>query len=289
VTGEDHDTDALIAALTSPALPSERVGEDAAVTAMIGALSSVPARQTGHRSRRGIAIAAVTVASLGVGGLVAAGPGSFFFPAADRSPATGPESAPERSFESSTSSGDDPSGESAPVEPATSTLVARIAEPGIDLVTGQDEDPGDGHGDGDECEAERHGDAVSDVARSTTPGPDVRDTARSDCGKPDTAEDPEQSPSQTAPGQTGQTPAVTAPGQTGESPSDTAPGQTGQTPATTAPGQADESPSDTAPGQTAGTASDTAPGQTDESPSDTAPGQTGQTGNDVGSNAIGRP
>jgi hypothetical protein len=237
VTGEDHDTDALIAALTSPALPSERVGEDAAVTAMIGALSSVPARQTGHRSRRGIAIAAVTVASLGVGGLVAAGPGSFFFPAADRSPATGPESAPERSFESSTSSGDDPSGESAPVEPATSTLVARIAEPGIDLVTGQDEDPGDGHGDGDECEAERHGDAGQTPA-VTAPG--------------QTGE----SPSDTAPGQTGQTPATTAPGQADESPSDTAPGQTAGTASDTAPGQTDESPSDTAPGQTGQTGND---------------------------------
>src|SRR4029079_14708022 len=76
VTGEDHNTDALIAALRSPALPAEQVGEAAAVTAMFEALGRVPA-PSGFRARRGIAIAVITVASLGVGGLAAAGPGVF--------------------------------------------------------------------------------------------------------------------------------------------------------------------------------------------------------------------
>ena len=40
VTGDDHTTDALIAALRSPALPAERAGEAAAVTAMLGVLGT---------------------------------------------------------------------------------------------------------------------------------------------------------------------------------------------------------------------------------------------------------
>ena len=57
VTGDDHNTDALIAALRSPALPAERAGEAAAVTAMLGALASdsrlhaTPSRSW-HRHRR---------------------------------------------------------------------------------------------------------------------------------------------------------------------------------------------------------------------------------------------
>jgi hypothetical protein len=76
VTGDDHNTDALIAALRSPALPAERAGEAAAVTAMLGVLARTPASPR-FRAGRGIAIAVVTVASLGVGGLAAAGPGVF--------------------------------------------------------------------------------------------------------------------------------------------------------------------------------------------------------------------
>ena len=76
MTGDDHNTDALIAALRSPALPAERAGEAAAVTAMLGVLARHPA-STRFRAGRGIAIAVVTVASLGVGGLAAAGPGVF--------------------------------------------------------------------------------------------------------------------------------------------------------------------------------------------------------------------
>ena len=76
MTGDDHNTDALIAALRSPALPAERAGEAAAVTAMLGVLARNPA-STRFRASRGIAIAVVTVASLGVGGLAAAGPGVF--------------------------------------------------------------------------------------------------------------------------------------------------------------------------------------------------------------------
>ena len=67
-------------ALTGP--PAELAGEEAAVSAMFEALHPVPARG-GSRSRRGLTIAAVTVASLGVGGLVAAGPGFFFSPDGD--------------------------------------------------------------------------------------------------------------------------------------------------------------------------------------------------------------
>ena len=228
MTGEHHDQDALITALRSPALQREHVGEEAAVAAMLGALSADTGRQDGNRSRRGIAIAAVTVASLGVGGLVAAGPGIFFFPAADRPPATAPSTPAATS-----------------VQAVDATAVERNVERGLPTVTSvttstlgvdglpaqsRDGDAGASQ-DTDGCEA-THGDAVSDVARSTVPGEQVKDAARSDCGKPDDRE----SPSDTAPGQTGQSPSDTAPGQTGQSPSDTAPGQTGQSPSDTAPG-----------------------------------------------------
>jgi hypothetical protein len=278
VTGEDHDTDALIAALRSPALPSEQVGEDAAVAAMLDALSASSAQPTVHRSRRGIAIAAVTVASLGVGGLVAAGPGHFFFPAADRSPANGPESTAESSTAaSSTSLAEDQSpGTMLPQLATTSTLVARIAEPGTDLVRGP-EDP-ETELESEDCDADNHGGAVADVARSTVPGQDVRDVARSDCGKPDEAGGSDENPSDTAPGQTGESPSDTAPGRTGETPATTAPGQTGETPATTAPGQTGETPAPTPPGQTGETPAPTPPGQTGETPAPTPPGQTGENG-----------
>lgn len=226
MTGEDHDQDALIAVLTSPALEREHVGEDAAVAAMLGAMSADPVRPAGHRSRRGIAIAAVTVASLGVGGLVAAGPGVFFFPAADRSPATDPSTTEVSSVPTTSDVTHEQRTEpSSTLAPAAVVLGDAAPSDDEDAGTSQDTDGCDGN----------HGDAVSDVARSTDPGEQVSDIARSDCGKPGT--DDRESPSNTAPGQTGDNPSNTAPGQTGDSPSDTAPGRTGDTNATTAPGQ----------------------------------------------------
>lgn len=234
MTGEDHHTDALIAALTSPPLPSEQVGQDAAVEAMLDALSAVPARPTGHRPRRGVLITAVTVASLGVGGLVAAGPGHFFSPAADRPPATGPTSTAGESFIDSADDDDGTTTTMPDPDTVTSSLVARIADPGNDLVRdeGVIDDPAD------ECEADRHGDAVSDIARSGAGGEAVSDVARSDCGTPEQPDTEGGVPAVTAPGRTGDTPAVTAPAARPEpGPPAAPPGQTGDTPDVTAPGR----------------------------------------------------
>src|SRR5690606_361 len=226
---------------TSPALEREHVGEDAAVAAMLGAMSADPVRPVGHRSRRGIAIAAVTVASLGVGGLVAAGPGIFFFPAADRPPADDPTTTETTSVATTADvTRDQRGGPSAPSAVTTSTVLSDDAAPsnGEDASTSDDTDGCDGN----------HGDAVSDVARTTVPGEQVDDAARSDCGKPNP--DDRESPSVTAPGQTGDSPSDTAPGRTGDSPSDTAPGRAGDSPSDTAPGQTHKTPPSTAPGQT---------------------------------------
>ena len=56
----------------------------------------------------------------------------------------------------------------------------------------------------------------------------------------DVANPPTSSPSDTAPGQTGDSPSATAPGQTGEGPGSTAPGQSEENPGVTAPGQTDD-------------------------------------------------
>lgn len=174
MTGEDHNTDALIAALRSPALPEEQRREADAVTAMLEVLQTVPAR-SGLRSRRGIAIAAVTVASLGVGGLVAAGPG-IFRPAADTPPTT---------------SSSDARVTSGPVS-AVGHTVDDASEVSIDAVP----NALDGSAGGDaepqaagevECAGGNHGETVSSIARSSAPagtahGERVSDAARSDCG-----------------------------------------------------------------------------------------------------------
>ncbi|MFP5487099.1 MAG: hypothetical protein ACLGHQ_02175 [Acidimicrobiia bacterium] len=267
MTGDDH-TDALIAALRSPALPSEHAGEAAAVTAMIDALSADPAPPTGRRSRRAVAIAAVTVASLGVGGLVAAGPGIFFLPAADQpsEQAPGPRGDGEDVSTTVRDVLDGTPPVTLPTRPSPTTTAAPPAERSSPTAL-----PTDTTTD-DDCDEATHGEAVSDEARSGEPG-SVRDVATSDCGKPDEAT--AETPSSTAPGRTGETPAITAPGRTGETPADTAPGQTGESPSDTAPGQTGESPSDTAPGQTDDASTDEDPVGNVDSPSDTAPGRAG--------------
>ena len=164
MTGEDHITDALIAALRSPALPAERVGEAAAIAAMREVLpTTVPVRPTGLRSRRGIAIAAVTVASLGVGGLVAAGPG-IFQPAADKPPV---------GLDDGIDDGEQ-GGDRAPTVSTAPSLDDSIERRG-------------GGSGAVQCADGPHGKTVSSIAKTTEPGPDKGETvssaAQSDCGK----------------------------------------------------------------------------------------------------------
>lgn len=78
----DHRTD-VVAALRQPALPAERAGEAAAVASMAAAMP-VSAGTVRRLPPKGAAIVVVTAASLGVGGLVAAGPG--FFPSVFNGP-----------------------------------------------------------------------------------------------------------------------------------------------------------------------------------------------------------
>ena len=81
MTGNDHTDaphgDVITGALRSPALPSEQVDEAAVVANMVGALTTAPVPSSLRRHRRVLAFAAVTVASLGVGGIIAANPGGF--------------------------------------------------------------------------------------------------------------------------------------------------------------------------------------------------------------------
>ncbi len=238
MTGEDHNTDALIAALRSPALPAEQVGEAAAVLAMFRAQTHIPAASHGLRSRRGVAIAAVTVASLGIGGLAAAGPG-IFSPAADRPDVTDP--APDTVSE--TVIDDTITGEGEPAEDVDPTVTPDDGAGGVegsvdDPATGADPTAESDQGTGGdvECAAGNHGQTVSSVAQATESGPGkgavVSEAARSDCGKADKDKDKDKDKDNfgDTPGQSGD-----APGQ-----SDEAPGQSGDT-----PGKSGEAPGKT--------------------------------------------
>ena len=261
MTGEDHNSDAMIAALRSPALTTEQVGEAAAVSAMLETISaSSPAGSTWSRapgstwsktpgstwsrSRKGIAIAAVTVASLGVGGLAAAGPGIFvpdfiqdlggsddsvadtgsseFGPDAIDAPTTVPDNAP----------GDDEG------LPAVGTIVGQDDEGTVGAADGDvpqdDERDGDGTTtpDADCAETDdggNHGRTVSDVARGADPaggkGDEVSEAAH-DCDESDDdAAQPEDDGD--APGKSGD-----APGKSGDNPGNSGdnPGNGGTSP-----------------------------------------------------------
>ena len=182
MTGDDHNTDALIAALRSPALPAERIGEAAAVTAMLGVLARAPA-STRFRAGRGIAIAVVTVASLGVGGLAAAGPGVFQAAASKARSLITANSVDDSESNAGAATGDDPLRGSFPdgvgFDPgsfaALGAAAARQAATSGDVTCA----------DGD------HGQTVSSVAAGTTP---VAPAAQSDCGQSNNGVGPASGP-----------------------------------------------------------------------------------------------
>ena len=194
MTGNDHNSNAIIAALRQPALPSERVDETVAVAAMVEAQMQVSAASKGPRPRRVAAIAAITVASLGLGGLAAAGPG-IFSPAADRPEPSTPvdTTVPDTAVDPADDPGADPSA-------ATLPDTTRNGAEGSDT---DDESPG------------KSGDAPGqNKTDNESPGKsgDAPGQNKTDNESPGKSGD--------APGQTGETP-----GQTGETP-----GQTGGTP-----------------------------------------------------------
>lgn len=214
MTSDDHLHDALITALRSPARPDELAGEDDAVTAMCAAYEPVPAR-AGSRSRRGVVLAVVTVASLGVGGLAAAGPGIFTAPftspftwGADRSETDdseiGDDSLPGATdgSESAGAAVDDLDRPSAAGEPSGSTgpaggpdRVGAAGQPGSPAPTTI---TAAAPGDPDPCEDDGDGAAIGRSAQSTVPPGRERGDATSDAAR--TRCEPSADPAAPAPG-----------------------------------------------------------------------------------------
>ncbi len=187
MTSNDHTHDALIAALRSPALREELAGEAAVVDAMCATVRSGPARSTRH-PRRGIVVAVVTVASLGVGGLAAAGPGVLkVLP--DRL-------VPDRLYsDHSEPTQPEPTQPDAPASDRVPPSVSLPSHAGAD--DGSPDDPAP-------CADGNHGATVSDAAQgepadATIRGEVVSDVATADCGKPVTPQGQETTPGDTAP------------------------------------------------------------------------------------------
>ena len=197
MTGEDHTTDALIAALRSPALPAEQVGEEAALTAMLEVLGTALAK-SGWRARRGVAIAVVTVASLGVGGLAAAGPG-VFTAAADRARSLVTSDSEQESDDGSVVPGDDSSTDDSSTESAEAAPPSSLDATSTDAQGTSDASPTVDPLAEIECAEGNHGATVSEAAHATLPpdatnrGEIVSRAARSDCGKDNADEGAEPS------------------------------------------------------------------------------------------------
>ena len=142
---------------------------------MLEVMSTTPARIVGLRTRRGIAIAAVTLASLGVGGLVAAGPG-FFQASADKV-FTNDEETTETT--ETPEDGDDEQSETSPPSDELSSDQLSSDPSSTDVAK---------LGDEVECAEGNHGKTVSSIARATESTDDkgeiVKAAAQSDCGKP---------------------------------------------------------------------------------------------------------
>ena len=208
MTGHDH-TDALTEALRQPALPAERAGEASAVASMAGALPTARAAGRG-RPRKGVAILAVTVASLGVGGLAAAGPGTLqrgidfisgngpAIPAAatERSNPPASDVVPGGSSAAQPATpGTSPATPASPTTPAGETMAGgppgtreSSDAGGVGDEGGADAlDPVEDGSEPEHCVDDGHGQTVADAAGSPndptdSPGQQVSETARPDCG-----------------------------------------------------------------------------------------------------------
>jgi len=162
----DHNSvtsrDATIDALRGSALPFEQARQSDDVAAMLEAFEHAPSVFTSRRfGRRGAAIAMVTLASLGAGGVLVAGPGTFL-PAAD-TPAE-------------------------PVAPADQDPADPTADDSVERHT-TDADV--------TCAEGNHGRTVSSVAQAAaSTEADVSAAAESLCGKPITADDADEAPGQ---------------------------------------------------------------------------------------------
>ena len=149
---------------------------------MLEVLAVYPARH-GLRSRRSLAIAAVTVASLGVGGLAAAGPG--IFQAAYNKVSTIGEQRSSADDLQTSETQTDQDGQDRQDRSGTQS----DGNGSYDAVSG--EDPAADRGsttDGIECADGDHGDTVTSVVQASESGQGkgqiVNEAARSDCGQP---------------------------------------------------------------------------------------------------------
>jgi hypothetical protein len=216
VTGRDR-TDALVEALRQPALPTELVGEAAAIASMVGTLTGAAAPR-GVRSRKGAAIVAITAASLGVGGLAAAGP-EIFPRVLDFGRAALPEQVqPDIASESAPPAVSPPdaviSNPSNPAMPAAPGVVAgrahaaQPADPGVSPAVPADPETAGppAHEDDDlttatSCVGDAHDDVVVAAAQTTEEDADpVPEVARPDCGNAVTAGPPDSTPGNDDPG-----------------------------------------------------------------------------------------
>ncbi|HUF97613.1 MAG TPA: hypothetical protein VMM60_05735 [Ilumatobacter sp.] len=291
MTGNDHTDaprgDVVTGALREPAHPFELAHEDAVIAAMADALTTAPEPLPVRRPRRVAAFAAVTIASLGVGGIIAAGPGRLDPFSNNDSPATTLLDQPAPTDDEEDEDGDGDGGTDRITDDPNvvcaegnhGKTVSSVTEAGGDTNAAAHSDcgkpVGSGSGTGDdpdanttlggvdrittdpnvECAEGNHGKTVSSVAEA---GGDTNAAAQSDCGMPVTSK-----------GRNGN-------GNAGTNNGNPDPGPPAGTPGNPDPGQPESTPNDPDPGPPASTPGDPEPGP---------PAGTPNNGNSGGNNA----
>lgn len=156
------------------------------------------------RSRKGVVVVAVTAASLGLGGLVAAGP-EIFPPAFDAESIAEIVGRDDTTVTLPDAVVDNPASPAAPnVVPGADGAAQPPAIPGTDRATPADPhpdaDPGNEANGSRDCVDDGHGDDVADAARTTDPAIAVNVAARPECGEAAEAGPPASTPAGAAPG-----------------------------------------------------------------------------------------
>jgi hypothetical protein len=187
VTSEQPELDRIIGALRSAANASEMAGEDAALDAMASTLASTPATVRSIGSPRSLRVVAVVAASLiGMGGIAAAGAGTFR-PSDDRGEIRSADTDVDTTIADTVVDTTIPGPET--------TVANLLAEPLVDEPLLGDplvDDPATEF-DETECAEGNHGATVSSIAKQTPAGPghgdEVSIAAQSSCGKNATTDD----------------------------------------------------------------------------------------------------
>jgi hypothetical protein len=187
VTSEQPELDRIIGALRSAANASEMAGEDAALDAMASTLASTPATVRSIGSPRSLRVVAVVAASLiGMGGIAAAGAGTFR-PSDDRGETRSADKVVDTTIADTVADTTIPGPET--------TVANLLAEPLVDeplLDEPLVDDPATEF-DETKCAEGNHGATVSSIAKQTPAGPghgdEVSIAAQSSCGKNATTDD----------------------------------------------------------------------------------------------------